>query len=91
MFNAVYNAFCTTSSEPLVVTIPFVDKSFTIQPNVVSSGMQKAGLGVVVGLINSFYYYVVCLFIYKDIAKIVDNLKSGNITSDCGNVKTEVL
>lgn len=91
LFNTVYNAFCTTSSEPLVITLPFVDKTFTIQPNVVSSGMQKAGLGVVVALINSFYYFAVCLFIYKDIAKIVDNLKSGNITSDCGNVKTEVL
>lgn len=91
LFNTVYNAFCNTSSEPLTITLPYINETFTIQPNVVSNGMQKAGLGVVVSLINSFYYFSVCLFIYKDIAKIVDNLKSGNITSDCGNVKTEVL
>lgn len=91
LFNTVYNAFCTTSSEPLTISLPYIDKSFTIQPNLVSNGMQKAGLGVVVTLINSFYYYSVCLYIYKDISHIIDNLKSGNITSDCGNVKTEVL
>lgn len=52
---------------------------------------KKCGLGVVVNLINSFYYYCVCLFIYKDINKIIEKLKSGDITADCGNVKTEVL
>lgn len=91
LFNTIYNAFCNTSSEPLTITLPFINKTFTIQPNIVSNGMQKAGLGVIVTLINSYYYFSVCLFIYKDIAKIVDDLKSGNITSDCGNVKTEVL
>ncbi len=91
LFNTIYNAFCNTSSEPLTITLPFINKTFTIQPNIVSNGMQKAGLGVIVTLINSFYYFSVCLFIYKDIGKIIDNLKSGNITSDCGNVKTEVL
>lgn len=91
LFNAVYNAFCTTSSEPLTITLPYINETFTIHPNIVSNGMRKAGLGVVVTLISSFYYFSVCLFIYKDISKIIDNLKSGNITSDCGNVKTEVL
>ena len=91
LFNTVYNAFCTTSSEPLTITLPYINETFTIHPNIVSNGMRKAGLGVVVTLISSFYYFSVCLFIYKDISKIIDNLKSGNITSDCGNVKTEVL
>lgn len=91
LFNTVYNAFCNTSSEPLTITLPYINETFTINPNIVSNGMRKAGLGVIVSLINSFYYFSVCLFIYKDIAKIIDNLKSGNITSDCGNVKTEVL
>lgn len=91
LFDTVYNAFCTTSSEPLTITLPYINETFTIHPNVVSNGMKKAGLGVVVTLISSFYYFSVCLFIYKDIAQIIDNLKSGNITSDCGNVKTEVL
>lgn len=90
-FNTVYNAFCKTSSEPLSFTLPYINKSVTLNPDIVSDGMKQSGLGVVISLISSFYYFSVCLFIYKDITKIIDNLKSGNITSDCGNVKTEVL
>lgn len=91
LFTSIYNAFCNTSSAPLTVTLPYVNETFTIQPNLVSNAMQKCGLGFVATLIQSFYYYGVCLFIYKDINKIIEHLKSGNLTADCGNVKTEVL
>ena len=91
LFTSVYNAFCNTSSAPLTITLPFVDQTFSISPNLVSDAMQKSGLGVIATLIHSFYYYSVCLFIYKDINKIIEHLKSGNLTADCGNVKTEVL
>lgn len=91
LFTSIYNAFCNTSSEPLTVTLPYINQTFTIQPNLVSNAMQKCGLGFVATLIHSFYYYGVCLFIYKDINKIIEHLKSGNLTADCGNVKTEVL
>lgn len=91
LFTSIYNAFCNTSSAPLTITLPYVNQTFTIQPNLVSNAMQKMGLGVVATLIQSFYYYGVCLFIYKDINKIIEHLKSGNLTADCGNVKTEVL
>ena len=84
-------AFCI----PFETILGWIVKVLFINGNVIVNGslevLQKAGLGVIVTLINSFYYFSVCLFIYKDIGKIVDNLKSGNITSDCGNVKTEVL
>lgn len=91
LFTSIYNAFCTTSSSPLTVTLPFINQTFTISPNLVSNAMQKSGLGLIANLIHSFYYYSVCLFIYKDINKIIEHLKSGNLTADCGNVKTEVL
>lgn len=91
LFTSIYNAFCNTSSAPLTITLPYVNETFTIQPNLVSNAMQKCGLGFVATLIQSFYYYGVCLFIYKDINKIIEHLKSGNLTADCGNVKTEVL
>lgn len=91
LFTAVYNAFCSTSSKPLTVTLPYINQTFTIQPNLVSNAMEKSGLGFIVSLIQSFYFYCVCLFIYKDINKIVEHIKSGNLTADCGNVKTEVL
>ena len=81
LFTSIYNAFCNTSSAPLKVTLPFVNQSFTISPNLVSNAMQKCGLGVVVTLIQSYYYYGVCLFIYKDINKIIEHLKSGNLTA----------
>ena len=91
LFTAVYNAFCSTSSAPLTVTLPYINQTFSIQPNLVSNAMQKSGLGFIASLIQSFYFYCVCLFIYKDINKIVEHVKSGNLTADCGNVKTEVL
>lgn len=91
LFTTIYNSFCNMSSAPLTVTLPFVNQTFTVSPNLVSNAMQKCGLGFVATLIHSFYYFSVCLFIYKDINKIIEHLKSGNLTADCGNVKTEVL
>lgn len=91
LFTSIYNTFCSTESKPLTITLPYINQTFSINPNLVSGAMQKAGLGVVTTLIHSFYYYCVCLFIYKDINKIIEHLKSGNLTADCGNVQTEVL
>lgn len=41
LFLTIYNAFCNTSSSPLTVTLPFINESFTISPNLVSDGMNK--------------------------------------------------
>ena len=57
LFTSIYNAFCNTSSAPLTVTLPFVNQTFTISPNLVSNAMQKSGLGLIATLIHSFYYY----------------------------------
>lgn len=41
LFMTIYNAFCNSTSSPLTVTLPFINQTFTISPNLVSQGMEK--------------------------------------------------
>lgn len=45
LFTSIYNAFCNTSSAPLTITLPYVNETFTIKPNLVSNAMQKMRIG----------------------------------------------
>lgn len=63
LFTSIYNAFCNTSSVPLTITLPYVNETFTIQPNLVSNAMQKMRFGSC-GNVNSIILLLWCLSFY---------------------------
>ena len=63
LFTSIYNAFCNTSSAPLTITLPYVNETFTIQPNLVSNAMQKMRFGRCCN-VNSILLLLLCLSFY---------------------------
>lgn len=89
IFNTIYTAFTSNSSNNLVVTIPFTGKSFTISANTVYG---SADLGLVKTLIQTFWYFVISYFIVKDIGKKINRIKSGDIEHvQEDNIKEDML
>lgn len=90
IFDKLRVAFTSESSgQGLVVNVPFTDKSFTISKNSVFGNVD---LGIVGTLINSFWYFIVSLWIVKDIAHKMNMIKSGNIElSQTTNIKEDLL
>lgn len=92
IFTIIYNAFCNTSSSPLTITIPYINESFSIQPNMLSNSLKKdSRLNAILVFIQSFWWFKISLFIFKDVNNYIEEFKNGNITTDDGNIKTEVL
>lgn len=89
IFNKIYNAFTSNSSNNLIVTIPFTNKSFTISADTVYG---SSDLGLVKTLMQAFWYYVISYFIVKDIGKKINKIKSGDIEHvQEDNIKEDML
>lgn len=90
IFDKLRLAFTSESSgQGMVVNFPFTDKSFTISRSTVYGSAQ---LGIVGTLINSFWYFIVSLWIVKDIAHKMNMIKSGNIElAQTSNIKEDLL
>lgn len=89
IFNQLYKTFTTQTAQDLVITIPFTQKSFTINSKTVYAG---ADLGFVKTLIQTFWYFVISYFIVQDIAKKINKIKSGDIENvQEDNIKEDLL
>ena len=89
IFNQLYNTFTSSSSNDLIIEIPFTNKSFTIN---YESVFGSSNLGFIKTLIELFWYYIICLYIVKDIAKKINKIKSGNIEDvEKDNIKEDLL
>lgn len=89
IFETIKNAFTTKNSKPLVINIPFTDKTFTIDSDTVYDGLN---FGSLTNIINAFWYFVISLFIAKDILYKIQKLKSGDIESvETNNIKGDLL
>lgn len=89
LFDKIYTTFTSNVSKDLVITIPFTNKSFTVNSvNVYGN----ADLGFVKTLIEAFWYFVISYFIVKDISKKINKIKSGDIEHvEESNVKEDLL
>lgn len=92
-FNSIFEQFYTTftsgASQDVVITIPFTNKSFTINANNVYAG---ANLGFIKTIIEAFWYFVISYFIVQDIGKKINKIKSGDIEHvQETNIKEDVL
>ncbi len=89
IFNQIYTTFTSNTSKDLVITIPFTNKSFTINS---SNVYGNANLGFVKTLIEAFWYFVISYFIVKDISKKINKIKSGDIEHvEENNIKEDLL
>lgn len=89
IFELLRTTFTTSEPKDLVVELPFVHKSFTINS---ANVYGNADLGIVKVLIQSFWYFVFCYFIVQDISIKINKLKSGNIEDvQTDNVKEDIL
>lgn len=89
IFTQLYNTFTSGSAKDLIITIPFTEKSFTINS---SNVYGSADLGFVKTLIQLFWYFVISYFIVQDVGKKINKVKSGNIEDvQENNVKEDLL
>lgn len=89
IFDTIRNAFTTQNSADVVLPIPFTDKSITINYSNVFGAFT---FGVLSNIINAFWFFVVSLFIAKDIKYKINKIKSGNIEDvETSNIKGDLL
>lgn len=90
IFTKIRDAF--TMHDPgasYTFTIPFVDKPFTLSMDSVYGGFD---LQPIKSILIPFWWFVVSLYIVKDIAKQLNKLKSGNVDNVANeNVKEDLL
>lgn len=90
IFETIRNALVNENSEPLKITIPFTDKSFEISAQTVYGNFS--GFDTIKNLVSVVWYFIISLFIVKDIAKRINKIKSGNIDDVCdSNIKEDIL
>lgn len=89
IFDTIKNAFTTQNSTDVVLPIPFTDKSITIN---YSNVFGNFSFGILSRIINAFWFFVVSLFIAKDIKDKINKIKSGNIEDvETSNIKGDLL
>ena len=90
IFETIRNALVNENTEPLKITIPFTDKSFEISAQTVYGNFS--GFDTIKNLASVVWYFIISLFIVKDIAKRINKIKSGNIDDVCdSNIKEDIL
>lgn len=96
-FDSIFTRFYTAFTKPdsqhvnFPVTIPFANKTFYINSNVVYDFLGGND-NILIKLIHAVWFYVISVFIVKDIAKVIDKIKNGDIaTSADTNIKADML
>lgn len=89
IFNSFYNAFTTTETTSFIFEIPFSNgQTIEIPSDLITSKIPS----YILYIIQTLYWFIICRFIVKDIAKIVQKAKSGEIFEDnTSNIKTDLL
>lgn len=89
IFDTLQNAFIGQTSKDIVLPIPFTDKNITINYDNVFGAFN---FGVLINIINAFWFFVISLFIVNDIKNKINKIKSGNIEDvQDTNIKGDLL
>lgn len=93
IFNVIMNAFTNfDSSQEVVLPIPFTDKSITISGNYTRDMLTSVNAAWVINFISIFWWYIISVYIIKDILKTVDKIQEGKIDSvENSNIKGDML
>lgn len=91
-FSTLKNVFVGGSDVDIVLPVPFVNKSITIDSSFVRDALVDNGGSVIVTLVELAYYFVLSVFIVKDVNRYLTKLKNGSIAdSNENNIKAEIL
>lgn len=98
IFNTIYNSI-NSNPKSIQFTIPFVNYSFTINPNFLDEWLHNLDVEVVGGInnivlnfIHAFYYFIISYYIINDVRKTIEKVKTGDImTHTDTNIKADML
>lgn len=89
IFTTLRNTFTSTNYTDVVFTVPFSNGQTITLPSNLTENIIPNAIKV---LIQMVYWFMISRFIVKDIAKYIENAKSGDIfNSSDTNIKTDML
>lgn len=93
IFSLIYNKLTTASVTSITIPLPHSNTNLVIPSNLLSNIINNSGLDVLVGgVVSGLWYFLVCMFILKDLAKIMQDIKSGDIMSKTDiDIKADML
>ena len=93
-FNSIFATlqayFTSNNGGSLTLTIPFVNKSITISKSSVYGNFKQ--LSTIENLASLVWYFVISLYIVKQVQKMINKIKSGNLEDVVdNNIKADIL
>ena len=90
IFTTLQNYFTSNNGGSLTLTIPFVNKSITISKATVYGNFKQ--LSTIENLASLAWYFVISLYIVKQVQKMINKIKSGNLEDVVdNNIKADIL
>lgn len=90
IFNTLQTYFTSNNGGSMVLTIPFVNKSITISKSTVYGHFKQ--LSTIENLASIVWYFVISLYIVKQVQKMINKIKSGNLEDVVdNNIKADIL
>lgn len=90
IFTTLQNYFTSNNGGSLTLTIPFVNKSIIISKATVYGNFKQ--LSTIENLASIVWYFVISLYIVKQVQKMINKIKSGNLEDVVdNNIKADIL
>lgn len=90
IFNTLQTYFTSDNGGSLTLTLPFVNKSITISKATVFGNFTQ--LSVIENFASLVWYFVISLYIVKQIQRMINKIKGGNLEDVVdNNVKADIL
>lgn len=90
IFATLQSYFTSNNGGSLTLTIPFVNKSITISKSSVYGNFKQ--LSTIENLASLVWYFVISLYIVKQVQKMINKIKSGNLEDVVdNNIKADIL
>lgn len=90
IFTTLQTYFTSNNGGSLTLTIPFVNKSFTISKATVYGNFKQ--LSTIENLASLVWYFVISLYIVIQVQKMINKIKSGNLEDVVdNNIKADIL
>lgn len=90
IFTTLQTYFTSNNGGSLTLTIPFVNKSITISKATVYGNFKQ--LSTIENLASLVWYFVISLYIVKQVQKMINKIKSGNLEDVVdNNIKADIL
>lgn len=90
IFSTLQTYFTSNNGGSLTLTIPFVNKSITISKSSVYGNFKQ--LSTIENIASLVWYFVISLYIVKQVQNMINQIKSGNLEDVVdNNIKADIL